>query len=276
MSSSIYKANFIQMSTDNVRVIDANALVAKKIEGYSALMHEPVAEEETVSESEEGFSSIDISDLVTDVITTEEMSPEESEEVSLMAQGIIDQANAEADEIKNAALAEVDSIKNEAYEEGRLKGYEDGMEAANKELMAAREELEKERLLMLSQFEADAKEVEPKLVDAITRIYERVFSDNFYNHKDVVIHLIHSALMNSDTDNGGAILVSEEDFDFVEESKEKVLSRINNASEWEIKVSAKLSKGQAKIETSKGLIDCGIDTQLKELSRTLHVLSYEE
>ncbi|MCQ2523923.1 MAG: hypothetical protein MJ123_06235 [Lachnospiraceae bacterium] len=276
MSNSIYKANFIQMSTDNVRVIDANALVAKKIEGYSALMHEPVAEEETVSESEEGFSSIDISDLVTDVITTEEMSPEESEEVSLMAQGIIDQANAEADEIKNAALAEVDSIKNEAYEEGRLKGYEDGMEAANKELMAAREELEKERLLMLSQFEADAKEVEPKLVDAITRIYERVFSDNFYNHKDVVIHLIHSALMNSDTDNGGAILVSEEDFDFVEESKEKVLSRINNASEWEIKVSAKLSKGQAKIETSKGLIDCGIDTQLKELSRTLHVLSYEE
>ena len=276
MSSSIYKANFIQMSTDNVRVIDANALVAKKIEGYSALKREAEAQVEDLplNPSSDGFEAMDISDLVADVIPEEETV--DVSEANEMAESIIAQANEDAENIKNAAVAEADSIRANAHEEGYNQGYSEGLEAANAKLAEARAALEEERNQMLQEFEVAALEVEPKLVDAITRIYNRVFSDNFYNHKEVVIHLIHSALMNSDTENGGAVLVSEEDIDFVEENKDIIFSRINSASEWEIKVSPKLSAGQAKIETTKGLIDCGIDTELKELSRTLHVLSYED
>ena len=45
--SNIVKANFIQFSAENTKVIDTNSLVAKRLEGFSGVLRESLDDEDS-------------------------------------------------------------------------------------------------------------------------------------------------------------------------------------------------------------------------------------
>ncbi len=290
MSSNILKGGFVQLNTDNTRVIDVNDLVKKRIEeSESGLLRErtdevPEEQERVPLTDEEGNPVFDedgnpvflepeipednISELTKDSDAPIVLDPAE---VRAECDEMIKDAEAKAEKIKEDAR---DYVK-ESAEKAREDGYEEGKALAYQELESERAALNEERAAMQLEFENKLKEIEPKMVDVITDIYSRVFGENFFSRRDVMVALLNRALLSIDTEEQIVINISPADYDLLMGMKASILEKISLNLEPEIRQKEDLLPGQAKIETPYGIIDCSIDTELRELTRTLKILSRE-
>lgn len=289
MSKNIVKANFIQLSADNVKVIDSNSLVAKRLEGYTGVLREPAYEpEDNVDIDEGGLDESTMNELLADVdengeplLDNEEgfseiNFAETAENISEAVEETLEDARRQAEEIINEATRQAEGIKAEAFRAGEEEGYNEGHERAVKECEMIKNEVLEYKKSLEEEYERMSRDMEPKLVDAITKVYRKVFSENFYNNDAVVVYLIHNALMHTESDSRILIHVSEDDYETVLAAKDEIFSHMTLHELPTIDIDAGLSKGQAKIETSHGMLDCSIDTQLKELERTVRLVSYED
>lgn len=281
-SGNVYKSNFIQFSEKNTRVIDTSALVAKRMAGFSGVLRE---RENEFSESDEydGYPADSIDELTGDYPMEEGFSQglnaEVVEPVSIINEEavkeecarLLKEADEQAEAIRNAARIEAENIKKNAYEEG----YDNGREAALSEVLMAKREFENKEAALREEYENALATIEPKMVDVITSVYEHVFSSNFFSRRDVMVCLINRALMNIETEEKITINVCRDDYDMLVGMKASLFERVNLKKDPEIVQRDDFEKGQAKIETPFGIIDCSIDTELKELRHTLMVLSYE-
>lgn len=296
-SGNVYKSNFIQITGANTRVIDSNALVAKRMEGFaSGILREQgddISEQgfeqqpapEPVYDEEGNLIEPDPMDSLTEgefqagldapSMQMEEGSDEPMElsadSVRQECEEMIKKANAQAENIREEAKREAAEILETAREEGFNKGKEEGLAQA----LEAKHEFEQKREELEQEYAQLLEKLEPQMVDVITSVYEHVFSSNFFSRRDVMVCLINKALMSVETDDKVMILVSPEDYDMLVGMKASLLEKVTLKSEPEIVQRDDYQKGQAKIETPYGIIDCSIDTELKELNRTLQLLSYE-
>lgn len=298
----VFKNGFTRMSESNVRVIDTNALVAKKIEEHSRVLREREAAQAMPEDGDEqgtGMGQSSLYDGQTDdptvsALTTDEdmesyVAPElvqlepiepvgpdapgalSADEIREECQKLINEANLKAQDIIDDAKAESQRIKEAAMEEG----YNAGKESALQELLEAKRELEAKEAKMQENFDRLVDELEPQMVDAITGVYEHVFGNNFFSQRDVMICLVNKALRHVDTGENVMIEVSNEDYDMLIGMKASLFDKVMIKNEPEIVRRDDFKKGQAKIETPYGIIDCSIDTELTELTRHLKMLSYE-
>lgn len=275
-SGNIYKSGFIKFSEENTRVIDANALVAKRLSGLTGVLRErkedaPEQEDVSFDQSidaltDEGFTA------GIDAVTITEPEAPTQEEVQLQYDSLIEQARQEACTIVEQARMEAETIRGKAYEEG----YNSGKEEAFTEIEEIKRDFEVNKQELQKEYEALLRDLEPKMVDTITGVYEHVFGNNFYSRRDVMVCLINKALMNIETDEKITINVCREDYDMLVGMKAILFERTNLKTDPEIVQRDDFVKGQAKIETPFGIVDCSIDTELKELRRTLMTLAYED
>ena len=166
------------------------------------------------------------------------------------------------------------NIREKAADDGYKEGFDKGMadslaqyEQKVAELDAKLEANEQEYRQLLAS-------LEPKMVEVITSVYAKVFSMGFYNNQDVLVALISKALLNADSEDKVIIHVSNEDYEDVMAAKDRLFSAASFSIEPQIRPRDSLSSGQAKVETPYGIMDCSIDTELKELERTLVLLSH--
>ncbi|MCR5310359.1 MAG: hypothetical protein K6E32_02930 [Lachnospiraceae bacterium] len=288
MSNNIYKGSFVRFTPENTKVIDTNDLVAKKLESYTNLLREreeadEYREREVDDASEEG----DLSALTEDPDAGGEFAPEgeyapESEEpaapsyedIKKACDDMINEANAQASSVLSEAENKAKSIRENAFEEGRKEGYDAGMAEAEENYQAKVGELEQKEAFMRSQYEDLVKELEPKMVDVITGVYEKIFGMGFYHKKDVLVTLISRALADAETDDKIIVHVSAEDYELVEEAKEELFADLPSSAAPEIRKRESMASGEAKVETAYGIMDCSVDTELKELSKTLKILAH--
>ncbi len=298
---NVYKSSFIKFNNGNTRVIDSSALVAKRMEGFTGVLREQ--EEETAPiepvYDEEGNL---ICDASIDMLTGEEGAeyseiPEEKaskednasegdagfiqkspakgyvlspDEVRAECEEMLKKANAEAENIRSLARDEAENIKNSAKNEGYNAGYAEAMA----ELENEKFNLEQYKIQLNDEYEALLANAEPKMVETITEVYEHVFGENFYSRRDVMVCLINRALMHVETSDSIIIHISPADYDMLIGMKNSLFEKVPLKAEPEINQREDFEKGMAKIETPFGIVDCSIDTELKELRRALTVLSY--
>lgn len=73
------------------------------------------------------------------------------------------------------------------------------------------------------------------------------------------------------------IHVAKEDYAYISMQKKLIQAdSIVGSASLEFVEDASLAKGQCLIETESGIYDCGLDTQLTELSKKLKILSYQK
>lgn len=277
MSNNIYKANFIQFTPDNTKVIDTNSLVAKRLEGFSTVLREETYEEEYseeyVSDEEQAMDA-----LLEDrdgFVSFSEVHEENLEEAMASVAKMREEAEAEIQEMKADATKEIESMQQEVLEIARRQGYEEGCEKAKKELDEKLRELDDKGKALEKEYSLLAGELEPKIVAAITDVYSKIFGDSLYNKKDVLTALVTKALFGIGNEEDIVIYVSSEDFVEIGENEDEIFGKIQYKKQPEIRVNDSFSSGKVKIETKYGIVDCSIDTELNELSRTLQMLSYE-
>lgn len=198
-------------------------------------------------------------------ISNLERAQEELEKIKLEAAEILEEANREADE-----------IKQRAYEEGQTQGYEDGNRRANEEIEAIKADLLRQSQEMAEDYERELEELEPKFVDALTDIYEHIFKVDLESIRGMIIYLLADAINSAETTGGIIVHVSRDDYPMIMNEKEELLVETGMTEDRiEFIQDATLKTGGAMIETPNGIFDCSLETELKELKRKLMIMAYQ-
>jgi flagellar assembly protein FliH len=193
--------------------------------------------------------------------TTEDIIRKAEEE----AEEIIRNADVEAQRILKAAEEEaferVQSIENEAMK----KGFENGYEEAKRIYEDLLQEAEGIKKNAIKEYNEVMAGIEKDAVEMVLEIARKVIGQEINLNKESILEQVKQALEKCSNREDITIKVSAQDYDFLVDNREKLLSMIDGIENLEIKKDPALKTGDCLVETSFGSIDAGIQTKLKKV-----------
>ena len=170
-----------------------------------------------------------------------------------------------------------EELFNQAKETGAQEGYEAGYAQIKEELETEytkrQEELEQLKQRLLEEHNQKLQDLEPKLLDVILTVVERVFHIQFKDKKEILLYLIGNTIANIEVCKSFRIRVGNEQKSFLEYHKDEILDRIGHDMSIEIVSDLSLEGSQCIIETDTGIFDCSLGVQLENLIKDLRSLS---
>ena len=295
LSKNVYKSRWVVVEQEEKCLIDSNSRLAGRIEEIEAERRKRAAlaagEEEI---DEDGFRSglggerIDItSEEAYDeegsegniLKAVEEQVPEgpTPEELRAQAEAELEAAREEVEQIKQIARESLEREKQEVLDEARKTGYDEGYRMAQAEAEQMREEVRKERVRLEEEYESLIRELEPQFIDTITAVYNHIFHVELENERNILVHLIETTLRKVESSRVFIVHVSKDDYPYVNMQKKTLTEEVvSGRGVVEIVEDMTLHKNECMIETDGGIFDCGVGTQLEELTRRLKLLSFEK
>lgn len=285
MSSNLYKYTsfYPGKQGSEKRIIDTNEIAAKRLETLAEIM-KASAESGNDQGFVQGLDAKEVSLLLED--EEQESGNIIKGNVTQDAPALVEQAQAEAAElvanaknqaetIVSEAIEQAENTKKNVLEEARMLGYREGINRANKEVEQLKAELQEKERRMKEEYEAQMQSMEADLVEVLTGIYEHIFQVEFSSQREVLVHLISATMRKSDSSRSFIIHVSKDDYPFVSMQKKQLMASVAGInSNVEIIEDMTLARTECLIETDGGIFDCGLGTQLGELSKKLKLLSY--
>lgn len=288
---TLYKAGWVRVDGEEKCVIDSNSLVAERIEEWENIRRAnaaalPSFDEDTEEGEPEFVSGIEgeeIDALFADgegsgnVIKTGETAGPDLAEAEAEAQRILAEAQYKAGEMLEDARREGDIIRANAVEEGTRQGYDEGYARGMAEVDGMKQELSERKRQLEAEFDELLENLEPRFIDTITDIYSHIFGVDLMDNRDILVHLVDSTLRKVESSRTFIVHVSAEDYPYVNMQKQTLVEgAVAGRGLIEIIEDIALAKGDCLIETDGGIFDCGVGTQLEELTKKLRVLSYEK
>lgn len=292
---NLYKAGWVRVDGDEKCVIDSNTLVAERIEEWENIRRANAAAmpsfeedgEEGEPEFVSGIEGEELDALFADgaeggsVIKAGDMSaPDFSEmraEAEAEAERIIAEAKAQALEIAAQARRDADIERTNAFEEGSKQGYDEGYARGYAEADDMKRELSERKRQLEAEYDEMLEDLEPRFIETITDVYSYIFGVDLMDNRDILVHLIDSTLRKVESSKTFIVHVSADDYPHVNMQKQTLVEgAAAGRGIIEIIEDIALSKGDCLIETDGGIFDCGVGTQLEELTKKLQVLSYEK
>lgn len=200
---------------------------------------------------------------------------------------IINDAKIEAEKIINSAKNTSEKIleetydrsteiiseyKDKGYQEGYNKGYEEGKQESEiiiNEAVSIKKETVKSKEAMVESLEKDIIEI---VISSCSKIINRLYDED----REVILSIIQKGLDNLNNSLKIIIKVSKDDYDFLQMYQNKINAMANSVDKIEVVTDKNLEKGGILIESPKGSIDVGINTQIKELEKYLRGLLNSE
>lgn len=252
MYNKIYKSDQVSVGIPVQISIPISFQTVKMV--YKA--QDDLDNDETENYTEEPIEeSIEFENTPEDVIKRAE---EEAEviikDAEIEAQRILETAEAEA-------IERAQSIENEAMQKGFENGYEEAKrlyEDLLQEAECIKESAAKEYSEVMAGIEQDA-------IELIIDIARKVIGQEVALNKENILEQIKLALDKCSNRENITIKVSTQDYDFLVDNKEKILSRIDGIENLEIKRDPALKTSDCLVETSYGNIDAGVQTKLKKI-----------
>ncbi len=295
-SSNLLKGGFTTLQADEKRVIDVNAMMELRMEQWAEEMARSRGEETgewTADEQADGFlaglSAEQIEGLTADgeqtdgaqsnVIKANAEAARDSllSEAQEAADEIVAQAREEAESLIAQARAQIESEKEQAFAQAREQGYAEGFEQAGSEFAEKEQELARRRTELEAEYEKLIEQLEPRFVDAITGVYEHLFRVELSSYRDILLHLIESCVRRVEGGRDFLVHVSKEDYPYVSMEKKQLSEALTSpGATLELVEDITLKHNECMIETEGGIYDCGLGTQLLELTQRLKLLSYEK
>lgn len=284
MSSNLLKSGWVTIRQEETRVIDSNSLIQKKIRNGLSIQNRKTGGEE--ASCGDGFlSGLNAETIEYSEDSQEEAvlkSPSEEEKEALFreiqqAREELASVKAEADSMIENAKAEITIMQTKAYEEAKNQGYQEGCRQGMAEADALKNEYAASQKQLEADYQRELEELEPKLIDALTGIYEHVFQVDLSDYKELVTGLLIRTMQKMDDVRIFMVHISREDYHKVINGRERILAETGTGSaKVEFIEDMTLSQSQCFIETENGIYDCSLGTELKELERKLKLLSYEK
>ena len=286
-SQSLFKAGFVKLDSDEVRVINSNDRISQKLDALRKMpsYQETVMEEEEayMDEAENEETSAAEPDGQSDAQLVESSLDENAtkliEQANSRAEQIIADANAKAQKIiadaQAQSQADAGRALEQAQQQGYTQGYSEGNQKAVQEIQAKMAELSEKEAAMEQSYQEKLSNMEPYLIDKLTDIYDHIFAVDLSEYRNVLFHLISNTLHALDNTDTYLIHVSEQDYQFVSMQKAQIAEDGGvKPSMIEFVEDRTLGKNECLIETPDGIYDCSLSVQLTELKRKLLLLSY--
>ena len=259
--SNLIKSNYIYVNATK-EIINSD-LCFKSLTRKSV---ETLSENRQMSGGEDQF----INGL--NVASMQRLLDEEQALIVQSAEKTMNDARNKAIDIVNKAGEEAEGIKALAMEEGKKLGYIKGFEAGSKEIDSLEAELKDKLKKQDEDYRALLDEVEPRFVDVVVGLIEKITNVVIQDQRGVILHLIKSAISNQEKSNDFVVWVSKEDLDFVKSHSDRIVESLNESVKLLIVEDKSLSKNQCLIETNGRYIDCSLDIQLSNLITDLKLL----
>ena len=286
---TLYKAGWVRLDGEEKCVIDSNDLVAERIEEWENIRRANAAaapsfdEEEGEGEAAEFVSGIagEELDALFDDGTGNVIKAGEAEAgleaAEAEAERIVAEARAQALEIETQARHDAEVQKTSAAEEGMKQGYDEGYARGMAEADGLKQELAEKRRQLEAEYDALLEDLEPRFIETITDVYSHIFGVDLSDNRDILVHLIDATLRKVESSKTFIVHVSAEDYPYVNMQKQTLMEgAAAGRGLIEIIEDIALGKGDCLIETDGGIFDCGLGTQLEELTKKLRILSYEK
>lgn len=286
--SNLLKSGFVNFREGEARIIDSNEIVAKRLGQKTAGNG---LSPQTSQASREGFQTAEFEEMDED--TRKALFGEESGNIyrekpayeGPSPEELLEAARAEIEEMRAAAEKEAGELRTRATEEGRQAGYQDGFakghaealveaEEANRKANEAIEETEAVRKALQEEYEKKLQEMEPMVIEELTKIYDHVFEAGLKEQTEILFHLLDSTLHRIDSGREFIVRVSQADYEYINTRKEELLTGLPGVR-MDLVADLMMKRGQGMIETGGGLFDCSIDVELQELRRRIHMLAYQ-
>lgn len=221
------------------------------------------------------FDAVEDEDAEPEKIDYEALGMEIVEKAKVEADLIIKEALLEARETFSKAVAEVDELKAKALEEAKEEGYNTGLDQARQEY----ESLLEEAADIKEQAGVDYKKIldsaEADVVGTILDIARKVISKEL-ECKENVLLLVQEAFEKCSKDHKAVLKLSEQDYDYVNENKEVLMSMLERSENIEIKKDMSLKEGGCVIDTPFGSIDASAYTKLDKIENDFEAILTEE
>lgn len=321
-NKNLFKSGFSVVNERDIKVIDSNALLEKKIKEANAALHAHNSDEIPL-DMVDGMDAFTVANLLGEENAEEadgeqlsedgafeegilsggetfleETNKEENtenkfrsniikavpayngptaEEVTQAVEEKLRQAEKEAESIIAEAEDKAESIRLAAHEQGKKAGYDEGYAKGLAQMVEKEQALKRKEALLEEDFQKKIDELEPKFVDTLTAIYEHIFHVDLSENREIIIHLISSTIRKIEGSRDFIVHVSKEDYPYVGMQKKQIQASVVAPNAFlEIIEDLTLAKNECMIETGGGIFDCGLGTELRELTAKLKLLSYEK
>ena len=194
---------------------------------------------------------------------TEEMKKKAMEEADL----VIKEAEYEAQRIIENTEIEIEERRLAVEEEAKQKGYEDGFNEAKKQYEDLIQEAEFVREHAKAEYKEVLESIESDTVNVIIDIAKKVIGSELSLNKENILFLVKQAFEKCTNKENIVLKVGAEDYDFLSESRDRLLSMVEGIGGLEIKKDSSLKAGVFIVETQYGSIDAGVQTKLKKIEQ---------
>lgn len=277
--SNLLKQYYVTNPTGTVRVIDSNKRADIAIKEHAVIGFQPLSFSSFDGPSDEQNEN----EKVTEENESTSISEENEVAVAGKIQDMLDAAQKQADSIvldaQNQAkriLIEANKKAERIFDDNKKKGYEEGSNEKLADVMKMQENVENEiqtrREKLESEYQQKSDEMESDIVDAIIKVFDKVFKIQFDDKKEMLLHLIKNTLMNVEVGKEFRIHVSQNNYKFINSHLDDVKQNIGNDVNVEVVNDASLGTGDCHIETNFGVFDCGIDMELNNLIKDIKSL----
>lgn len=278
----VIKHMFAVVDPEDKRVIDTNILMQKRMNELAEKMKQPVNEGFVAglnAEEVQGLLADENSDAVPggNVIKANEDAAQILEQAKAEAANVLAEAKVQVMQMLKNAQTEAEVEKNKIIDEARQQGYQEGRRKAELEAEAVRQEYARKEKQLEAAVEEQLQTMEPQLVDVITSAYEHIFHVELGSCREILTHLISTALRKAEGGQVFIIHVSREDYSYVSMQKKQLLAgAVAGSSTVDVVEDLTLAKNECIIETDSGIFDCGLGTQLSELKQKLMLLAWSK
>ncbi len=277
--SNVYKASTYRTCQDEqVRVIDYNELISKKIESIRDVLNNQSQEY-----NEDGFTVGLRAESVEVLLEEQEEVAVSRETAEVAAATILEEARREANKILSTAEGnaaailrkageEREQVLQEASEEGFKVGYQDAAQQCQQRYDKRQAELEAKYHEMQEELQKQKEEMEPVLVETIMELFAHMTGLLAEDKKDLILTVVNNTLEGLDVSKNYIIRASKEEAAFLRENKQR-LHTCGDDINIEIVEDLNLKRGQCMIDTDIGIFDCGLDIQIEGLMDDIKIIS---
>jgi flagellar assembly protein FliH len=245
--SSIIKSPFINYACNNKKIIEVTTDSENAIEQASSVIKYNKDEIDAIIEKE-------------------------TSKAKVVANNIINKAMLESESILQDAQNKALEMKQEAYNEALEKGYIEGLEKGEEEIVLKKQEVQLMLEDAIKQKEDILRSIEPKISLIITSLVEKL-TNYVVDKEPIILYLIQKGFSEVEVLEDVIVRVSVDDYDYVLENKSIFTSNVSEQVSIEILKDASLGNNDCIIETKSGNIDCSLDTQLSGLNSDLQLIT---
>lgn len=272
--SNLIKSRYVFVKEEDKKIIDSNNRIEELKSIYNALNKTPqVNLAQTVSEQTSPGEFVE--GLHFQVVETTEEEEALEELIVEDPEHIINEAKLEAEKILEEARVRAREESAKAIEKASQLGFEEGFKKATAECNILKEELQAKAEQMDAEFALSMQKLEPEFAELVSLLVENITGIYVQDKKDVILHLLHKAMIHADKSKEYHIKVSEEDYERVLADRENLVNLVTAGCVLEIGIDKGLEKNQCQIDTDTGIIDCSLDVQLEALKQDLKLLSMQ-